>query len=167
MLHPFRMKQRDLKNPSCRISSEMRQEKNASAFFDRTVRFFDQLRVIRFEGRLCRPSHCRGFDKPLHYQRSVDAILLLLKLPFGQFLGTQSRRMLHPFRMKQRDLKNPSCRILSEMRQGENASASFDFPKVLDRNRGVLRYFHWSVRISWSIQSWMTSFISFLLMPGW
>jgi hypothetical protein len=28
MLHPLRMKQRDLKNPSCRISYEMRQEKD-------------------------------------------------------------------------------------------------------------------------------------------
>jgi hypothetical protein len=31
VLHPERMKQRDLKNPSCRISSEMRQEKSHQA----------------------------------------------------------------------------------------------------------------------------------------
>jgi len=39
--------------------------------------------------------------------------------------GMAGWRILHPLRMKQRDLKNPSCRKTSDLRH-ENASVSSD-----------------------------------------
>jgi hypothetical protein len=37
------------------------------------------------------------------------------------FIRIQRRRMLHPLRMKQGDLKNPPCRKLSDLRQEKDS----------------------------------------------
>jgi hypothetical protein len=62
MLHPLRMRQRDLKNPSCRKSSDLRQEKtadlrpNPAGFFD--VAAVYPIRVVEEPARILRRANC-------------------------------------------------------------------------------------------------------------
>jgi hypothetical protein len=95
--------------------SEVKQEKTEGHQKPKSFVFFSlsPVGLHEIEGRLKPPFSSSGFPKPLR---------------------SRSRRMLHPLWMKQRDLKNPSCRISSaffNLRNPIRDEAGEEFVRIL------------------------------------